>query len=80
LPDVRGFPFYNENISIIKNTKVTESAVIQFRAEFFNAFNRTVFAAPNTNWSASAVGNPFGQVTGQANSPRVIQFALRVDF
>lgn len=80
LPDVRGFPFYNENISIIKNTKVTESTVIQFRAEFFNAFNRTVFAAPNTNWSASAVGNPFGQVTGQANSPRVIQFALRVDF
>jgi hypothetical protein len=80
LPDVRGFPYYNENISIIKNTKVTESAVIQFRAEFFNAFNRTVFAAPNTNWSASAVGNPFGQVTGQANTPRQIQFALRVDF
>ncbi len=80
LPDVRGFPYFNENISLIKDTKVSESTVIQFRAEFFNAFNRTVFGAPNTNWSSNPVGNPFGQVTSQANSPRVIQFALRFDF
>lgn len=79
LPNVRGFPYYNENISIIKNTKVYEAGTIQFRAEFFNAFNRTVFSNPDTNWNDVVTGG-FGKVTGQFNSPRVIQFALRFDF
>jgi hypothetical protein len=79
LPDVRGFPYYNENISLIKNTKVAEGATVQFRAEFFNAFNRTVFGSPDTNWNDVVTGG-FGKVTSQFNAPRVIQFALRVDF
>jgi Carboxypeptidase regulatory-like domain/TonB dependent receptor len=79
LPDVRGFPSYNENISIIKNTKIYEAGTLQFRAEFFNAFNRVVFAAPDTNFNDVVTGG-FGKVTGQFNSPRVIQFALRFDF
>ncbi|MGA9799878.1 MAG: carboxypeptidase-like regulatory domain-containing protein [Terriglobales bacterium] len=79
LPDVRGFPSYNENISIIKNTKVAEGATLQFRAEFFNAFNRVVFGAPDTNWNDVVTGG-FGKVTSQFNAPRVIQFALRMDF
>ena len=81
LPNVRGFPFYNENISILKDTKIKEAATLQFRAEMFNAFNRVVFGSPDTNWNDSlgAVNN-FGIVTSQANSPRVIQFGLRLDF
>jgi hypothetical protein len=79
LPNVRGFPYYNENISIIKNTKVSEGGTVQFRAEFFNAFNRVVFTPPDTNWNDVVTGG-FGKVTGQFNSPRVIQFALRYDF
>ena len=80
LPDARGFPYYNENISVLKNTRIFESLLVQFRAEGYNIFNRTQFSAPNTNWSSSAVGNPFGQVTGQGNSPRALQFALRLEF
>jgi hypothetical protein len=76
---VRGFPYYNENISLIKDTHITESAIVQFRAEFFNAFNRTVYQNPDTNWN-DAVSGGFGKVTSQANAPRVIQFGLRVDF
>jgi hypothetical protein len=79
LPNVRGFPSYNENISIIKNTKIAEGATLQFRAEFFNAFNRVVFGAPDTNWNDVVTGG-FGKVTSQFNAPRVIQFALRMDF
>jgi hypothetical protein len=79
LPDVRGFPYYNENISIIKNTKVAEAATVQFRAEFFNAFNRVVFSNPDSNFNDVVTGG-FGKVTGQFNAPRVIQFALRLDF
>jgi hypothetical protein len=79
LADVRGFPYYNENISLIKDTHITESAVVQFRAEMFNAFNRVVYGNPNTGWSSSPT-TAFGQVTSQANTPRIIQFGLRVDF
>jgi hypothetical protein len=75
----RGFPNYNENISILKNFKVRDQATIQFRAEFFNAFNRTVFSDPDTNWNDRTTGG-FGKVTGQFNIPRQIQFALRFDF
>jgi hypothetical protein len=79
LPNVTGFPYYNENISLIKNTKITELTNLQFRAEFFNAFNRTVYSPPDTNWNDVVTGG-FGKVTGQFNAPRVIQFALRFEF
>ncbi len=76
----RGFPNFNENIAILKNFKISESAgTVQFRAEFFNAFNRTVFNDPDTNWNDRVTG-AFGKTTGQLNTPRQIQFALRYDF
>lgn len=74
LPNVRGFPAYNEDISLIKDTYFTESKYLQFRVETFNTFNRVVFSNPASNANVLAT---FGQVTGQANSPRVIQFALK---
>jgi hypothetical protein len=79
LPNAKGFPHYNENISVIKNINLWESSRIQFRADFFNAFNRVVFSDPDHNFN-DAVRGGFGKVTAQFNSPRVIQFALRLDF
>jgi hypothetical protein len=49
---------------------------IQFRAEFFNAFNRTMFGAPNTTLNSGA----FGVITSTQNSPRIIQFGLKMSF
>ena len=49
----------------------------QLRGELFNAFNRVQFDPPNTSCCGGA---SFGQVTGQYNIPRNIQFALRVSF
>jgi hypothetical protein len=49
-----------------------------FRAEFFNLFNRTQWAPPNT-----AVGSStFGQVTSvfPGTNPRLIQFGLKFIF
>jgi hypothetical protein len=77
--NARGFPNLNENIAILKNIHIKEQATIQFRAEFFNAFNRTVFSDPDTNWNDRVTGG-FGKVTGQFNTPRQIQGALRFDF
>jgi len=78
--DIRGFHAFNENISFIKDTKVGEKwGTVQFRCDTFNIFNRTQFANPDLNWNDAVTGS-FGKVTGQANSPRVVQFALRYDF
>jgi hypothetical protein len=79
LPRTRAFAYYNENISAIKNTKIWERASLQFRADFFNAFNRVAFGTPDTNFNDVTNGG-FGKISSQANSPRVIQFGLRVDF
>jgi hypothetical protein len=44
---LRGPAFKELNFSIFKNTNLTEHAVLQFRAEFFNIFNHPNFANPN---------------------------------
>ena len=73
-PLVRGFPNLNENISLGKSFAFTERFRLDFRAEAFNLFNRVVFSNPNTNLSSSS----FGLVTGQANSGRQMQLALKL--
>jgi hypothetical protein len=77
LSNVRGFPGANENLSLIKNTYITESTYVQFRAEAYNVFNRVIFSNPAANINTPAT---FGQVTGQANTPREFQFALKLVF
>jgi hypothetical protein len=66
----------NWDFSVSKITRLTEQTSPDFRAEFFNIFNRVQFAPPNT-----AFGGPlFGLITSQANNPRQIQFSLRASF
>jgi len=49
---------------------------LQFRAEFFNIFNRVQFGYPGQTQGQSS----FGVITGVQNSPRLVQFALRFGF
>ncbi|HYW42991.1 MAG TPA: TonB-dependent receptor [Bryobacteraceae bacterium] len=73
-PKVRGFPNLSENVSLGKSFAFAERFRMDFRAEAFNLFNRTVFSNPGTNLNSST----FGVVSGQANSPRQMQFALKL--
>ncbi len=66
----------NFDIALHKNTFVSEATRIEFRAEFFNAFNHTQFLNPDGNTSDGA---QFGQIT-QARAPRLVQFALKYIF
>jgi hypothetical protein len=66
----------NWDLSLLKNTRVTERTELQFRAEAINALNHPQFMAPNTTPSSTA----FGTVTGEFAWPRVIQFGLKVLF
>ena len=73
---VRGFANITEDLSIFKDIWLNERFKARWETNFGNIFNRTVFCAPNSNWSAGS----FGQVFQQCNIPRSIQFALRLDF
>ncbi len=70
---------FNWDMSIIKNTTVGgihEDAVLQFRAEFFNAFNHPQFNNPVVTANTAN----FGQITSTSVNPRLIQLALKYTF
>jgi hypothetical protein len=75
-PNLRSDFIEGLDFSIFKYFDFGERTRLQFRAEAFNLFNHPVFGAPNT-----VVGNNnFGRITGQANGPRQVQLALRLQF
>ena len=74
--NILGGPGYqNVNASLLKNTKLNERLNLQLRAEFFNLFNHPNFDLPD-----NFVGSPtFGRILS-AQSPRHIQFGLKLLF
>ena len=72
----------NWDITLMKNTKVTEGLTVQFRSEFFNAFNHAQFNPPSAGSSSYNNLNTttLGQITSTSVPPRVIQFALKFLF
>ena len=77
---------FNWDISALKTTRITERQTVQFRAEFFNAFNHAQFNNPNNtggfllNSVPDRSSGAFGQITTTSVNPRVIQFALKYMF
>jgi Carboxypeptidase regulatory-like domain len=76
---IRGPGINNVDLSIFKNIKFSERTNLQFRTEFFNAFNHTQFVISGNSATASGFHGNFGQVT-QTRDPRIIQFALKLSF
>lgn len=64
----------NVDASIIKNTRIRENWNLQYRCEFFNAFNHPVMNGPSLSQASSA----FGTITSVYNQERHIQMALRL--
>ncbi len=84
---ILGPPQFNFDISILKNFRISERQSIQFRTEFFNAFNHPQFLPPGNQAPAPGglpaelnVNSPasFGQINELSVSPRVLQFASEV--
>jgi hypothetical protein len=80
-PILRGQGVNNFNLSLAKNTQITERVSFEFRAEAFNLANRTQFAKPNTTVTPTGTANSqFGTINAQYNNPRQIQLVGRVQF
>ena len=75
---MRGPAQHNVDLSLRKTTKLAERMGLEFRAEFFNAFNSTQFANPDTTFSDGAPA--FGQITRTSVASRVGQLALKLNF
>ncbi len=81
--------YLNEDISIIKRTAITERVNIEFRADFLNIFNRTLFSWDQggdqygsiiQGTSVDSGPSGFGHIVGQGNFPREIQFGLKINY
>ncbi len=66
----------SENVAIYKDFKFKERFKLQFRAEFFNLFNRHSFDNPNTT-----INSPyFGDVMTVGGTPRIGQLGARFEW
>ena len=79
-PQIRNQGITNFDLAIHKNTTVREGYVLEFRAEAFNLANHTRFANPGVSFGTSAFGVVQPGISSQANQPRLIQLALRLNF
>lgn len=66
----------NVSVSLSKEFRLTETARVQFRGEAFNLPNSAYFSGPSTSIDTSTVG----RITGTSNTPRQVQFALKINF
>ena len=69
------------DFSVLKNTALTERTNLEFRAEFFNIFNRVNFGPPNTTvFSGGTINASAGLISTLATNPRQIQFGVKLIF
>jgi hypothetical protein len=61
---------------LIKRVRLGESREAEFRWEVFNVFNTVNFAPPTLDITSAA----FGRITRTVTNPRLMQFALKVNF
>jgi hypothetical protein len=69
---INGPAFNNSDFSLLKDFALTERHKVQFRSEFFNAFNQVNFTSVGT----AVNSGEFGRITS-ASDGRVIQFGLK---
>jgi hypothetical protein len=79
---LRGLPFWNVDLSIKKNTRLTERFSVDFTAIFANVFNHNQMSDPLNSLGDVGDWGGLGGLAGagQANSPRSMEFGLRFSF
>jgi len=73
---LRSSAFWNIDVSLFRQFRITESKRAEFRAEAFNLPNTTILATPN----GSVLDPNFGKITATANAERTLQLAIKLIF
>jgi hypothetical protein len=88
----RGYLYQNWtrffDVSLVKRTRIRESANVEFRATALNVFNMTNFGVGASGTNYNNIGSAFGQVSGAYRDisgtvepgGRILEFMLRVNF
>jgi len=79
---VRGLSYWNMDFSLRKNIKMTERFNFEFQMVTVNLFNHPVFYDPGPGDYLDTSSGPdgFGTLPGQGNTPRTMEFGLRLNF
>jgi hypothetical protein len=74
---IRGLAYWNMDLSLKKDFRITERVSTQLQAVFTNVLNHNQLADPTLD-----ISNPtsWGVINTQANTPRQMEFGLRVSF
>ena len=88
--NLRGPRYFNQDIGLAKTFPIVSDKVnLKFRADAFNILNHPSFnepghvanqISPSATSEKDITSSTFGQITSTANSPRVMQFVLRLEF
>jgi Carboxypeptidase regulatory-like domain len=82
-----GLPYWNMNLGVKKNIRVTERFNAEVSFNFVNVFNHNQMLDPQSlgisgvsGSNASTFGQTFGQLTAEGTLPRTIEMGIRVNF
>ena len=88
----RGPPYFDMDLNLFKNFKLTERFNMAIGAQAFNAFNHPNFGLPNATFFSGdktfgtistmqgTPTSPYGNFLGFDSSPRVLQLSAKVVF
>ncbi|HXE34866.1 MAG TPA: carboxypeptidase-like regulatory domain-containing protein [Verrucomicrobiae bacterium] len=82
-----GLMYWNVDMRLVKNIKISERYSLQFEYTVTNVFNHPVFQDPTGGDAQTGIGviptnglSTFGTINTQGNNPRAMQFGLRFAF
>jgi hypothetical protein len=75
--------FFDQDLSMIKDTQIFERLKFQIRLEAFDVFNNVNFAGPQTSTDSTTFGqltSTFDTARGGGVTSRIVQWAMRFQF
>ena len=75
--------FFDTDVALVKNTKITERLIWQFRADAFDVFNQVNFTQPVSTIGSSTLGLITGGTrfpAGDGGTSRQLQLAMKLIF
>lgn len=79
--EIRNFRYLSEDFSFLKKTPIAEGVMLTLKVELLNAFNRHIFATPDTQPYDANFGVPTGVIDDAGpGAGRVVQLTGRFQF